>query len=228
MSFISVFDVMGPNMIGPSSSHTAGAARIALLARKLLTGSLKKVEFTLYGSFAKTYHGHGTDRALLGGIMGFATDDVRIRDSFQIATDNGIEYSFIPNNVETDVHPNTVDILMVNEEGQEMMIRGESLGGGKARLCRINGVEVDFTGEYSTLIVIQQDKPGVIAHITNCLSEMNVNIAYMKLYREEKGCTAYSIVESDGIVPQTVAGRIKENPYVHDVMLVLPNEKGEF
>ena len=131
MSFISVFDVMGPNMIGPSSSHTAGAARIALLARKLLTGSLKKVEFTLYGSFAKTYHGHGTDRALLGGIMGFATDDVRIRDSFQIATDNGIEYSFIPNNVETDVHPNTVDILMVNEEGQEMMILGESLGGGK-------------------------------------------------------------------------------------------------
>ena len=112
MSFISVFDVMGPNMIGPSSSHTAGAARIALLAKKLLTGSLKKVEFTLYGSFAKTYHGHGTDRALLGGIMGFATDDVRIRDSFQIATDNGIEYSFIPNNVETDVHPNTVDILM--------------------------------------------------------------------------------------------------------------------
>ena len=145
MSFISVFDVMGPNMIGPSSSHTAGAARIALLARKLLTGSLKKVEFTLYGSFAKTYHGHGTDRALLGGIMGFVTDDVRIRDSFQIATDNGIEYSFIPNNVETDVHPNTVDILMVNEEGQEMTIRGESLGGGKARLCRINGVEVDFT-----------------------------------------------------------------------------------
>ena len=219
MSFISVFDVMGPNMIGPSSSHTAGAARIALLARKLLTGSLKKVEFTLYGSFAKTYHGHGTDRALLGGIMGFATDDVRIRDSFQIATDNGIEYSFIPN---------TVDILMINEEDQEMTIRGESLGGGKARLCRINGVEVDFTGEYSTLIVVQQDKPGVIAHITNCLSEMNVNIAYMKLYREEKGCTAYSIVESDGIVPQTVAGRIKENPYVHDVMLVLPNEKGEF
>ena len=121
MSFISVFDVMGPNMIGPSSSHTAGAARIALLARKLLTGSLKKVEFTLYGSFAKTYHGHGTDRALLGGIMGFATDDVRIRDSFQIATDNGIEYSFIPNNVETDVHPNTVDILMVNEEGRKML-----------------------------------------------------------------------------------------------------------
>ena len=161
MSFISVFDVMGPNMIGPSSSHTAGAARIALLARKLLTGSLKKVEFTLYGSFAKTYHGHGTDRALLGGIMGFATDDVRIRDSFQIATDNGIEYSFIPNNVETDVHPNTVDILMVNEEGQEMTIRGESLGN-----------------------------------------------------------TAYTIVESDDLVPEDIADTIRRNKNVYNVMVV--------
>ena len=194
MSFISVFDVMGPNMIGPSSSHTAGAARIALLARKLLTGSLKKVEFTLYGSFAKTYHGHGTDRALLGGIMGFATDDVRIRDSFQIATDNGIEYAFIPNNLETDVHPNTVDILMVNEKGQEMTIRGESLGGGKARLCRINGVEVDFTGEYSSIVVVQKDAPGVVAYITKCLSELGINIAFMRLFRESKGNTAYTIV----------------------------------
>ena len=208
MSFISVFDVMGPNMIGPSSSHTAGAARIALLARKLLTGSLKKVEFTLYGSFAKTYHGHGTDRALLGGIMGFATDDVRIRDSFQIATDNGIEYSFIPNNVETDVHPNTVDILMVNEEG------------GKARLCRINGVEVDFTGEYSSIVVVQKDAPGVVAYITKCLSELGINIAFMRLFRESKGNTAYTIVESDDLVPEDIADTIRRNKNVYNVMVV--------
>ena len=110
MSFISVFDVMGPNMIGSSSSHTAGAARIAFLAQKMITPPLKKVEFTLYGSFARTYKGHGTDRALLGGIMGFSTDDMRIRNSFDIATDNGIDFSFTPNEVETDVHPNTVDI----------------------------------------------------------------------------------------------------------------------
>ena len=101
MSFISAFDVMGPNMIGPSSSHTAGAARIAFLARKMLNSTLKKVQFTLYGSFAKTYHGHGTDRALLGGIMGFGTDDMRIRDSFEIAKDIGLDFSFVPNEIET-------------------------------------------------------------------------------------------------------------------------------
>ena len=131
MSFISVFDVLGPNMIGPSSSHTAGAAVIAYLAHKMIAPPLKKVDFTLYGSFAKTYHGHGTDRALLGGIMGFSTDDTRIRNSFSIATERGLAYSFTPCETETDVHPNTVDIRMENAAGQVMTIRGESLGGGK-------------------------------------------------------------------------------------------------
>ena len=102
MSFISVFDVLGPNMIGPSSSHTAGAARIGFLAQKMIGGSVVKVDFTLYGSFARTYHGHGTDRALLGGIMGFDTDDMRIRDSFDLASEQGIAYSFTPNELETD------------------------------------------------------------------------------------------------------------------------------
>ena len=101
MSFISVFDVMGPNMIGPSSSHTAGAARIGFLAQKMINGPLKKIEFTLYGSFARTYKGHGTDRALLGGIMGFATDDMRIRNSFEIADHNGLAFSFTTNEIET-------------------------------------------------------------------------------------------------------------------------------
>lgn len=131
MSFISVFDVLGPNMIGPSSSHTAGAAVIAYLAHKMIAPPLKKVDFTLYGSFSKTYHGHGTDRALLGGIMGFSTDDTRIRNSFSIATERGLSYSFTPCETETDVHPNTVDIRMANAAGQVMTIRGESLGGGK-------------------------------------------------------------------------------------------------
>lgn len=153
MPFISVFDVLGPNMIGPSSSHTAGAAVIAHLAQKMIAPPLKRVEFTLYGSFAKTYRGHGTDRALLGGIMGFSTYDTRIRDSFSIAQEQGIEYLFTPNETETDIHPNTVDIRMENAAGQVMVIRGESLGGGKAHITRINGVEVDFSGEYSTVIV---------------------------------------------------------------------------
>ena len=148
MSFISVFDVMGPNMIGPSSSHTAGAARISYLAQKMIEGPLKRADFILYGSFAKTYHGHGTDRALLGGIMGFSTDDMRIRNSFDIAHEKGLKFSFTPNEQETDIHPNTVDICMENEKGQKMTVRGESLGGGKVRIVDINHVQVDFTGEY--------------------------------------------------------------------------------
>ena len=220
MSFISVFDVMGPNMIGPSSSHTAGAARIAFLAQKMIMPPLKKVEFTLYGSFARTYKGHGTDRALLGGIMGFSTDDMRIRNSFDIATDRGIDFSFTPNEVETDVHPNTVDIHMVNAQGQEMTVRGESLGGGKVRIVEINHVKVDFTGEYSAVIVTHQDKPGVVAYITKCLSDRNVNIAFMRLFRESKGEIAYTIVESDGHLPEDIDDTIRLNQNIHEVMIV--------
>lgn len=220
MAFISAFDVLGPNMIGPSSSHTAGAVAIALLAQKMMNGPVKKVEFTLYGSFAVTYRGHGTDRALLGGIMGFGTDDRRIRDSFRIAEERGLEYQFIINDKETEIYPNTVDIRMSNEAGDVMSVRGESLGGGKVRIVRINQVEVDFTGEYSAVIVIHQDKPGVVAHITKCLSDCNVNIAFMKLFREDKGATAYSIVESDERLPLQILDQIRENPNVHDAMLV--------
>ena len=222
MSFISVFDVLGPNMIGPSSSHTAGAARIGFLAQKMIGGSVVKVDFTLYGSFARTYHGHGTDRALLGGIMGFDTDDMRIRDSFDLASEQGIAYSFTPNELETDVHPNTVDIRMENAAGQVMTIRGESLGGGKCRIARINGVEVDFTGEYSTVIVVQQDKPGVVAHITKVLSDKGVNIAFMRLFRESKGNTAYTIVESDGRFPEGIEEPLRDNTNVRDVMIIEP------
>lgn len=220
MSFISVFDVLGPNMIGPSSSHTAGAAVIAGVARKLIAPPLKKVEFTLYGSFAKTYRGHGTDRALLGGILGFDTDDVRIRDSFEIARQRGLEFAFIPNETEQDVHPNTADIRMENELGQVMTVRGVSLGGGKMKITRINGVEVDFTGEYSALIVIHQDTPGVVAHITHVLSEHNVNIAFMRLFREARGHTAYSIIESDGTLPESIPAQLQKNAHIRDVMLV--------
>ena len=222
MAFISVFDVLGPNMIGPSSSHTAGAEIIAFLAQKMITPPLVRVNFTLYGSFAKTYHGHGTDRALLGGIMGFSADDTRIRDSFDIAAKRGLAYSFTPNETETDIHPNTVDIRMENAEGQVMTVRGESLGGGKVRIVRINGVKVDFSGEYNALIVVQQDKPGVVAHITNILSEHGVNIAFMRLFREAKGHNAYTIVESDERLPEGVSKLLRQNPNITDVMVVQP------
>ena len=220
MAFISVFDVIGPNMIGPSSSHTAGADSLAFLAQKMINGPLKKVDFTLYGSFAKTYRGHGTDRALLGGIMGFTTDDKRIPDSFSIAEEKGLEYHFHINETEEVDHPKTVDITMVNEDGQTLTVRGESLGGGKIRISRINQVDVDFTGEYSTAIVIHQDTPGVVAYITKCLSERNINIAFMRLFRESKGTTAYTIVESDGHLPEDIVESIHQNTNIHDVMVV--------
>lgn len=220
MSFISVFDVLGPNMIGPSSSHTAGAAVIGYLAQKMINGPIVKVTFTLYGSFAKTYRGHGTDRALLGGVMGFRTDDVRIRDSFQIAKDKGIEFSFVPNETETEVHPNTVDVEMRNDQGQQMTIRGESLGGGKVRIVRINGVDVDFSGEYSAIIVVQQDKPGVVAHITQTLSNIGINIAFMRLFRENKGHIAYTIVETDDVLPENLSQYLRINKNIHDAMIV--------
>ena len=216
-------------MIGPStldrvfsSSHTAGAAAIALLARKMIAPPIVKAEFTLYGSFAKTYGGHGTDRALLGGLMGFQTDDKRIRESFAIARDRGLDFRFTPCTTETEVHPNTVDIHMKNAAGQEMTVRGESLGGGKVRIVRINSVEVDFTGEYSTVIVVQQDKPGVVAHITKVLSDHGMNIAFMRLFREAKGHTAYTIVESDGRLPEGIDVPLRNNPNVQDVMLLEP------
>lgn len=220
MPFISVFDVLGPNMIGPSSSHTAGACVIAFLARKMLGSKPKKVEFVLYGSFAKTYKGHGTDRALLGGLMGFGTDDVRIRNSFDIAKKKGIEYKFTTNSEVTDIHPNTVDVCMEDEKGKRVTVRGESLGGGKVRIVKIGEVDIDFSGEYSALILVHKDRPGMIAYITKILCEHSINIAFMKLYRESKGNKAYTIIESDEPIPNTVKDDLYKNEYISQVMIV--------
>ena len=220
MPFISVFDVLGPNMIGPSSSHTAGACVIAFLARKMIDKKPVKVEFILYGSFAKTYQGHGTDRALLGGLMGFGTDDMRIRESFEIAKERGIEYKFTPNTSVTDIHPNTVDICMEDGEGGKVTVRGESLGGGKVRIVKIDQVDIDFSGEYSAIIVVHKDRPGVVAYITKALSEHNINIAFMKLYRESKGNKAYSSIESDEKIPADIKAELYKNEHIAQAMIV--------
>lgn len=220
MNFLSIFDVIGPNMIGPSSSHTAGAVSIALMARKMFPEPIQKVTFTLYGSFAKTYRGHGTDRALLGGILGFATDDERIRDAFAHAEAMNVEYHYIIDETTVTNHPNTADIDIVGISGHTLSVRGESIGGGKMKIVRIDNIDVEFTGEYSTLIVHQQDKPGVVAHITQALSEQEVNIAFMRLFREKKGANAYTVVESDQNIPTEVLDKIRTNPNVDNLMLI--------
>ncbi|MEF9941641.1 MAG: L-serine ammonia-lyase, iron-sulfur-dependent subunit beta [Lachnospiraceae bacterium] len=220
MNFLSIFDVIGPNMIGPSSSHTAGAVSISLLARKMFSEPIKKVTFTLYGSFAKTYHGHGTDRALLGGLLGYATDDERIRDAFSLATKQGLEYHYVIDEETMTDHPNTADIYIEGIYGRTLSVRGESIGGGKIRIVRINNIDVEFTGEYSTLIVRQTDTPGVVAHITQCLSHYNVNIAFMRLFREDKGATAYTVVESDQNIPEILLDEMKKNEHIQELMLI--------
>lgn len=220
MKEISVFDVIGPNMIGPSSSHTAGALRIALLAGKLVRGRVVRAAFLLYGSFAKTYKGHGTDRALVAGILGFGTDDARIRESFSYANEHGLAYSFALDELDREVHPNTVDIELTDESGTVTTVRGVSTGGGSCTIQRINGVEVSLSGEYATLLIRQKDAPGVVAYITAVLSGLGINIAFMRLYRESRGETAYTIIEVDGAIPPEAEAKIEEHRDIESAMLI--------
>ena len=219
-NYIGIFDVIGPVMVGPSSSHTSGAATIAWMARQIFTGEPKKVTYTLYGSFADTYKGHGTDRALIGGMLGYKSDDVRIRNAYEHAREAGMKVFFIPDGVTEMPHPNTVDILMESEDGHTFMIRGESIGGGRVRITRMNNIRVDFTGEYSTLIVGHQDAAGAAAFITGCLANHNVNIAYMKMFREEKGKEAFTVIESDDFIPEEVEEELKSNSKVISVDII--------
>lgn len=219
MGFLSIFDVVGPNMVGPSSSHTAGAASIAYVAKKMFAEDINKVTFTLYGSFEKTYRGHGTDKALLGGILGFSSDNLKIKNSFDIAKEMGIEYEFIESSLEAE-HPNTADICMESKNGNKMNVRGISIGGGKIKIISINNTPVEFYGEYPTLIVDHKDKKGVVSYITKCLSDANTNIAFMRLYRDAKGENAHSIIESDDKIPVELIEKLKEHTDILNVMLV--------
>lgn len=220
METLSAFDVVGPVMIGPSSSHTAGALRIASLARKIAKRDVRRVEFVLYGSFAETYRGHGTDRALVAGILGFDAGDMRIRDSFAWAEREGVEFSFRVDARTKVEHPNTVDIALTRADGKVVSLTGVSTGGGAAEIRRLNGIELVITGEYNTILVKQRDEPGVAAHVTSCLAEGKVNIAFMRLYREGKGRTAYTIVETDQSIGADVLERILDYPSIVGVTLI--------
>lgn len=219
MNEIGTFDILGPNMIGPSSSHTAGALRIAFIAGKMVERAVS-VKFVLYGSFARTYHGHGTDRALVGGILGYHPDDERIRDSFQYAEEAGLSFSFEENFTNKDVYPNTVDIFVTGDQGETMSLTGESIGGGNALITRLNGVEVELTGNYSTLVVEHIDKKGTLAYVTTVLSAYDLNIGSLRLYRESKGKIAYAIIEVDTNVSRHVVDALSGIEAVRNVILV--------
>lgn len=220
MKVLGIRDIIGPIMIGPSSSHTAGALRIALMCRRLLAGEPRKATFTLYGSFAHTYRGHGTDKALVAGLLGMATDDLRIRESFDLAKKAGLEFSFVPAPNEPCEHPNTVDIEVTDETGSITSMRGESIGGGAAVISRINGIDVRLSGEYHSIVVKQRDAKGVLAHIATCLNVFDVNIATTSLFRERKGDIAFTIMETDDEVDESIARAIAKHPDIYDVRIV--------
>lgn len=219
-NYISIFDVIGPVMVGPSSSHTSGAATIAWMARQIFTGMPSKVTFILYGSLAETYKGHGTDRALIGGMLGYKSDDIRIRTAYEQASSSGMEIEFIVDKETYVSHPNTVDAVMENKDGHRLLIRGESVGGGRVRIRRMNEIEVEFTGEYSTMIVGHLDRTGTVAYITKCLADHRINVATLKLFREEKGKNAFTVIESDSFISDELKDEILRYESINSVDLI--------
>lgn len=220
MKALDIRDIIGPIMIGPSSSHTAGALRIALMTRHMLPAQPVRVTFRLYGSFAHTYKGHGTDRALVAGILGFAADDERIPNSMAFAREQGLEFSFIPDQTTVVSHPNTVDITVVDSEGGTTEVRGESIGGGAAQIVRLNGIDVLLTGEYYSLVVRQHDVRGVLSHIARCMADFDINIATARLFREARGEIAYTIMESDDRIPPEIIRAIEANRNIYEARII--------
>jgi L-serine dehydratase, iron-sulfur-dependent, beta subunit len=219
---MNIFQMIGPIMIGPSSSHTAGAVRLGRVANKLMNGSKPvKVDIELSGSFARTYKGHGTDRAILAGIMGYHSYSVEIRDALNIATKEGIDYRFIPNDI-PNAHPNTARITFKCEDGTEGVVEGASIGGGSIRVDYVNGMKVDFTGEYNTILVMHNDTPGVIAGVTSLIHNNyeDVNIGNFKLSRKEKGSLALMTIEIDNMPPKGMIEEIAKIPYVKNAVLI--------
>lgn len=209
MENLSVFDIVGPRMTGPSSSHTAGAVRLAHVARHIAGMRVSQVEFTLYGSFAETGKGHGTDKALIAGALGMTPDDARIKDAYRIAREMGVlvsvEFSDLPAE-----HPNTARIRITDDKDEVTEVIGESVGGGNILITEINGLHVEFAGDYPTLIIQHHDEPGVIAEVSHVLAQLNVNIAFMRVFRHGKGEDAYMTIETDQPITNDMLNMIQK------------------
>lgn len=215
----SVFDIVGPVMIGPSSSHTAGAVRLGNLARALFGSQPTSARIGLHGSFASTGHGHGTDLALVAGLLGLAPDDPALRNAFALAKGGELDVTFAEVDL-GDVHPNTAHFELRGADGSQMRIIGSSLGGGDVLVTAIDDFDVEMSGELPTLVVEHQDRPGEIASVTSALAEGGVNIAAMRVSREARGARALMLIETDAPVPGPVAQRVSEAVGVTSVRLV--------
>lgn len=216
-----VFDIIGPIMIGPSSSHTAGAARLGKLARAILGEAPSQVLVKLHGSFAQTYRGHGTDKAIVAGLLDFSPDDERIPAAFNYAAAAGMKVEFAKSNL-ADAHPNTACLELVGKSGRKATVTGASIGGGNIVVNQINGYQVELTGEYATLITIHEDRPGVVAQVTQVLAQEKVNVAFMRVSRRERGAEALMIIESDEPISGNAYEAAAKLPSVKFAMLVPP------
>lgn len=198
---MNLFDIVGPVMVGPSSSHTAGAVRVGYVARKLMAEPVVKAEILLYGSFLATGKGHGTRQAIVAGLLGMNPDDERVPESISLAQKAGMELSFGEAKLR-EAHPNSAQLLLTGADGRRLEIVGESIGGSRINIASIDGLSANFSGDYPTLIVHNLDQPGHVAEVTSMLAHKSVNIATMQLYRAGRGSHAVMVIECDQEVPE--------------------------
>lgn len=217
---MNILDIIGPVMIGPSSSHTAGAVRLGLLARKILGQQPVKAKIKLYGSFAHTYKGHGTDLALIAGLLGWYPDDERIPDAFNEAKKNGLDFSFACIDSAELVHPNTAYFILEAENGHTCEVGGASLGGGRILINKVDGFPVELTGELSALLTIHDDKAGVVSSVSSILAELGINIASMRVFRRQKGGLAAMVIETDQTVDKKIVPIIGTKSSIKSVRLI--------
>ena len=210
---VSLLDIIGPVMVGPSSSHTAGACRIGLLARCLVGGTPQRATIELHGSFARTGEGHGTDKAIAGGLMGFRPDDERIRDALEISEREGLNFSFEKTTLGDDIHPNSVRITLERGDRKSQMT-GASLGAGRVLISDIDGYPVEVTGNLNTIVLVAEDVKGSIARIAGLLADNNINIATLKLTRKERGGDAFMVIEVDDQPGESVRDAIRSLNWV--------------
>jgi L-serine dehydratase len=212
---VSLLDIIGPVMVGPSSSHTAGACRLGLLARGLVGGTPERARIELHGSFARTGEGHGTDKAVVGGLMGFRPDDERLRTALDIAEREGLDYRLEKTSLGEagEVHPNTVR-LTVERAGRQSVMTGSSLGAGRVLVTEIDGYPVEVTGNYHTIVLVAADVKGSIARIANILSDHDLNIATLKVSRRQRGGDAFMVYEIDEQPGEAVRDAVRALPWV--------------
>ncbi len=210
---VSLLDIIGPVMVGPSSSHTAGACRLGLLARCLVGGTPETARIELHGSFARTGEGHGTDKAIVGGLMGFRPDDERLRTALGIAEREGLDYRFEKTTLDDAAHPNTTRMTISRADREAVMV-GSSLGAGRILVTEIDGYPVEVTGSFHTIVLVAEDVRGSVARIATLLAEHELNIATLRLTRKQRGGDAFMVIELDEAPGEGVRDQIRNLPWV--------------